>query len=220
MSNMPPPLPPQQPQYMTPPPPQPPPKRGLSGCAIAAIVVGVIVALVAIGIGVSGYVFMNKVGGKAGIVRSAFGMANPDYDILDVDNKNQTITVRHKKTGKQATIAISALKNGRIDPADLGMTAEQAEGTGGAPEWVKYPGAKLATSATVLSITTLVYQTDDPPDKVLEYYKTQSGNQGITAINEHNGALVIKDAKGDLNIAVAENIGLKQTQITVVYRAK
>src|SRR5438445_3354686 len=132
MSSLPPPL----------PPPQPIPRRGLSGCAIAAIVAGVVLVLVAVGVGVGGYVFMQKTGGRSGLAKAAIGMANPDYDIISMDDKKKTITVRHKKTGKTATFPMSHMKDGHVDPADLGMTSEEAEGTGSAPEWVKYPHAK------------------------------------------------------------------------------
>jgi hypothetical protein len=218
MSNMPPPLPPQygQPQM---PPPQQPPKKGLSGCAIAAIIIGVLIGIVVIGAGVGGYFVMKQVGGKGGLVKSVFAMANPDYDILDVDNKNQTITVRHKKTGKTATIPIAALKNGKIDPEDLGMTAEEAEGTGGAPSWVKYPHSKLLNSAEIMSLTTLVYRTPDSVDKVLDYYKQELSRQGIVPTSERGAAIVVDDAKGDLKLSVAGSEG-NATVISIVYRSK
>jgi hypothetical protein len=215
MSNMPPPLPPFQPQYTQP----PPPKKGLGGCAIAAIVVGVIIAIAVIGIGVSGYVFVKKIGGSAGFVKSAFAIANPDYDILEVNDTEKTIKVRHKKTGKTATLAFTDLKNGRIDPADLGMTPEEAEGTGDAPAWVKYPHARLVTSAKILTISTLVYRTNDSVEKAMDYYKAETGKQGIQATSEGNGAIVVNDAKGELKIAISGGEG-KPTMISVVFRSK
>jgi hypothetical protein len=219
MSNMPPPLPPFQPQYTQPPPPQSPPKKGLGGCAIAAIVVGLLIAIAVLGIGVGGYVLVKKMGGSAGFVKSAFAMANPDYDILEVNDTHKTIKVRHKKTGKTATIAFTDLKNGRIDPADLGMTPEEAEGTGDAPAWVKYPHARLVTSAKVLSISTLVYRTYDSVEKTMEYYKAETGKQGIQATSDGNGAIVVNDAKGELKIAISGGEG-KPTMISVVFRSK
>ncbi|HEY3740726.1 MAG TPA: hypothetical protein VGL53_12825 [Bryobacteraceae bacterium] len=217
MSNMPPPLPPQQPQYMGGP---LPPKKGLSGCAIAAIIVGVLCVLVVVGIGVGGYVFVKQVGGKAGIVKSAFAVANPDYDILEVNETAKTITVRHKKTGKSATIEIANLKNGRIDPADLGLTSAEAEGTGDAPPWVKYPNARLVTSAHVFTITTLVYRTTDSVDKAMDYYKAEVGKQGLQATAEGSGAIVASDAKGELKIAINRRATEDATVISIIYRAK
>lgn len=217
MSTMPPPLPPQQPEYMGGP---PPPKKGLSGCAIAAIVVGVLFVLVVAGIGIGGYVFVKQVGGKTGIVKSAFAVANPDYDILEVSEDGKTLKVRHKKTGKTATIEVADLKNGRIDPADLGLTSEEAEGTGDAPAWVKYPNARLVTSAKVFSITTLVYRTNDSVEKAMDYYKAELGKQGLQATTEGNAALVVNDAKGELKLAINKRSDGTETIISVVYRAK
>ncbi len=194
------------------------PKR-LSGCAIAAIVVGVVFAIAAIGIGVGGYVFVQKVGGSKGIVKSTFALTNPDYEILDFNDRNQTITVRHKKTRKTATIPVSHLRNGRIDPADLGLTEEEAEGTAGAPEWVKYPNAKLLNSVKMLSLTTLIYRTKDPVEKVVAYYKDQLADKGIQAVQDHSGTFVVDDSKGSLKLVVASDKN-DWTVITVVYKAK
>ena len=209
MSSLPPPL----------PPPQPVPKKGLSGCAIAAIIIGVLVGIVVLGVGVGGYVFYKQAGGKAGVIKSTFAMSNPDYDILDLDDKEKTITVRHKKTGKTATIPISRLKGGHIDPGDLGMTPDEAEGTGAAPSWVKYPGAKQVSAAQLLSISTIIYQTDDPVETVMSYYKREIGNQGSLTTSARNGTIVIDEPKGSLQIAVQSGRGSK-TLISVIYRKK
>jgi hypothetical protein len=209
MSSLPPPL----------PPPQPIPKKGLSGCAIAAIVVGVLIGLVALVAGVGGYVFYQQAGGKAGVMKSALGVANPDYDIIDLDDKEKTITVRHKKTGKGATIPLSRLKNSRIDPADLGMTEQEAEGTAGAPDWVKYPGARQIAALQALSITTLGYETTDPADKVMEYYKTQIGNRGVETSKFGQVSIIMDDAKSSLQVQVKQSIA-GRTIITIVYRKK
>ena len=209
MSTLPPPL----------PPPQPVPKKGLGGCAIAAIVVGVVIGLVVIALGIGGYVFVQKTGGRSGIAKAAIGMANPDYEIIDFDDKEKTITVKHKKTGKTATFPISHMKDGHVDPADLGMTADQAEGTGSAPEWVKYPGGRQKTAAQLMGMMTIVYQTDDPVDKVMEHYKSVMGEKGIQANNGKNGSIVVDDSKGSLQIAVMADRG-KGSMITVVFRGK
>lgn len=209
MSTLPPPL----------PPPQPIPKKGLGGCAIAAIVAGVVIGLVVIALGIGSYVFVQKTGGRSGMAKVAIGMANPDYEIVDLNDKEKTITVKHKKTGKTATFPILHMKDGHVDPADLGMTADEAEGTGGAPEWVKYPGARQKTAAQLMGMTTIMYQTDDPVDKVMEHYKTVVGEKGIQANTGKNGSIVVDDSKGSLQIAVMPDRG-KGSMITVVYRGK
>ena len=209
MSSLPPPL----------PPPQPVPKQGLGGCAIAAIVAGVLIALVVIGIGVGGYVFVQKAGGRSGLAQKAIGIANPDYEIIDLDDKDKTITVKHKKTGKTATFPISHMKDGHVDPADLGLSASEAEGTGSAPEWVKYPRGKQKTAAQLLGMTTIMYQTDDPVDKVMDYYKSVIGEKGIQATTGFNGAIVVEDANGALQIA-AKAGGADGTMIAVVFHKK
>ena len=209
MSSLPPPL----------PSPQPVPKKRMSGCAIAAIVVGVLIGLVALGIGAGGYWFVKQVGGRGGVARAAIGMANPDYEIVDLDDKKKTITVRHKKSGKTATFPISHMKDGRVDPAELGMTHDEAEGTGSAPSWVKYPQAKQLSAMQLMGLSTLMYQTDDPVDKVMEYFKSAIGERGIQATYERTGTILINDGKGSLQISATASGG-KGTMITVVYRAK
>ena len=209
MSSLPPPL----------PPPQPIPKRGLSGCAIAAIVVATLVGLVIVVLGVGGYFFVQKSGGRSGIAKTAIGMANPDYDIIEMNDADKTITVRHKKTGKTATFPMSHMKDGHVDPSDLGLTRDQAEGTGGAPEWVKYPGGRQMTAAQLLGITTLLYSTDDSVEKVIEYYKGVVGDKGVQTVSSEKGTLSVIDEHGSLQIAAQANRE-KGTLITIVYRGK
>ena len=209
MSSLPPPL----------PPPQPVPKRGMSGCAITAIVAGVLIGLVIVGIAVGSYVVVKKVGGRSGVAKTAIGMANPDYEIIELNEQDKTITVRHKKTGKTATFPISHMREGHIDPADLGMSPTEAEGTGGAPEWVKYPRGRQVQAAQLLGITTLVYRTADPPDKVLEYYKSFLANKGIQTSTAGNGAIVVAGEKGSLQIATSGGPN-GETQISIVYRGR
>ncbi len=146
-------------------------------------------------------------------------MANPDYEIVELDDKDKTITVRHKKSGKTATFPISHMKDGRVDPAELGMTHDEAESTGSAPSWVKYPNAKQVSAMQLMGMSTLIYQTDDPVDKVMEYFKSAISEKGIHASHERTGAILIDDAKGSLQISVAGSGG-NRTIITVIYRAK
>jgi len=175
--------------------------------------------VIVIGIGIGGYFVVREAGGRGGLAKAAIGMANPDYEILELNQKEGTITVRHKKTGKTATFPISHMKNGHIDPRDLGMTPEEAEGTAGAPEWVKYPGARQLQAAQIMSLSTLIYQTDDPVEKVMEYYKSETGDKGIHAVFDRSGGIAVSDAKGDLKISVASGAA-NSTMISIAYRAK
>lgn len=163
--------------------------------------------------------WVKQAGGRGGIAKAAIGMANPDYEIIELDDQDKTITVRHKKTGKTATIPISHMKDGHIDPAELGMSRDEAEGTGGAPSWVKYPNGRQTQAVQLLSLTTIIYTTDDPVEKVMEYYKSELGQKGIQVTSQGAGAIAVSDAKGDLKIS-ASSSGGRGTMISVVYRTK
>ena len=210
MSTIPPPL----------PPPQPVPKRGLSGCAIAAIVVGALFLLGVVAVGVGGYIFVQKAGGRGGIAKAAIGMANPDYDVIDIDDQEKTITVRHKKTGKTATFPMSHMKDGHVDPSDMGMTRDEAEGTGAAPEWVKYPNGKQMTAAQLMGITTIMYRTDDSAEEVLAHYNSVLKEKGIRATTQQANVIMVNDDKSTLQISTSAGGTKGATLITVVYRAK
>ena len=76
--------------------------------------------------------------------------ANPDLDVLNVDEKTGKVTVRDKKTGKTVTIDGDAMKNGKISidtdegHAELGSGANVKT-----PDWVFLPpGAKIAGGMT------------------------------------------------------------------------
>jgi hypothetical protein len=136
--------------------------------AVAAILVLGIAAVMG-----TGYYFYRKIadapgGAKAAVVR----LANPGYEILSVDEIDKTITVRHKKSGKQATIPFESLKGGAINPKDLGMTNEEA-GIRAAPAWAQYPGATVESTAGNLSTIQMTLKTGDAPEKIFEYYSEQ-----------------------------------------------
>lgn len=217
MANPPPPLPPPMP----PPygenwqPPKPPKSKGLSGCVIAVLVV---IGLVILGVGAGAYWFSRAIGGSEGIARKAIEVANPDYDVIDFDKEGKTITVKHRKTGKTGTISLSHMQNGRIDPADLGLT-EEDEGTGLAPSWVKYPGAKRQAGAQILGMTTLVYQTGDSLADVRKYFTERGENMTVKSSTDQAFTMTRVDSSGMLQITVTEGKG-DMTVITIVFKSK
>jgi hypothetical protein len=160
--------------YGTPPPP--PKKSGLP--TWAWIVLGCLLIIV-LGLGatcVGGYLFAKKVGDKFNAWEkdpSSFAMDaaefalknNPEVDLVSIDRETKTFTVRDKKTGKETTVSLEDIENGKFSVSsgdqevnvDVDSAAQnggsinvtgpdgtrlQIGGGGEIPDWVPaYPGA-------------------------------------------------------------------------------
>ena len=136
--------------------------------------------------------------------------ANPDVDIVAIDEENRTITLRNKKTGEEITVDFSDVKKGRgefssddgrvlsVDAHGEGdegfVRMESAEGSStigsGAvaevPDWVPdYPGARVQGSYTSRVEGGFTggfsFQTADAPGNVLTYYEVSLKGKGFSA---------------------------------------
>ena len=127
--------------------------------------------------------------------------ANPDLEVLRMDERRGLITLREKSTGKTTTVDFEAVKQGRISFRDdkgesvtinsnsngLEMKGSNGEivniGSGDAkvPEWIPaYPGAKPEGKYTRQGADgeagAFGFSTRDPVKQVLAFY-----NQGLKA---------------------------------------
>ncbi len=159
---------PQQPQQPYPPQPQqqgypqqqygppqtPPIKKGMPIWGWLLIGVVVFAFLAVVGISVITYLFVKKAeqvvkNPLSAIVQMA-ALANPDLDVLDVNEKTGKVTVRDKKTGKTVTIDGDAIKDGKISiDTDDGHAVIGAGADVKTPDWIFLPGgAKIISGMT------------------------------------------------------------------------
>jgi hypothetical protein len=141
---------------------------------------------------------------------------NPDYETLSTSDSAGTVTVREKSTGKTVTLKFDPDKktlevvdeNGlqakisvSADDKSGAVTVQSPEGTvrygasagNNAPAWTPvYPGA--TTQGTVSSQTNegssnvFTFKTNDPADKVLDYYQEQLKSAGFNVKTVGAGA--------------------------------
>lgn len=186
--------------------PQMPPPSGRKPMPVWVKVLlglGVLMILGVVGIVGVTYYFVQKITNEpGGVIAAAVRMANPDYEILSVNEKTRTMVVRHKKTGKEGPIAFERLRDGAIHPSDIGLSNEEA-GVRELPEWLQYPGATEVAKAGGERAVQATLETDDSPDKVFGYYKEQleAKQYNVTSIGMTK-TLVGKDRSGKGSITV------------------
>lgn len=201
----------------TPPPqaPMAPPKKTspwiwiLGGCGV--LVVLIVLALVATGL------FVAKKVKDAGLdpdllkknpavaVTKMLAAANPDIEVLDVDEDRGIVRLRDRKTGKSMTMDFEDVKKGRIvmkgeDGEEVTLQGGDSGGglfsmkskdrnvsIGGKwnpPSWVPtYPGATVTASATGQDAEGEAgggfFETNDSLEQVLDYYENELKGEGM-----------------------------------------
>ncbi len=178
--------------------------------------------------------------------------ANPDLEIVSQDDEKGTLTIHNKKTGEEITMNADDIKQGRLkfknekgeevtfegssEKGKEGLTVKSKEGIvtigGGTqprPSWVpSYPGSAPVNTYSRTSETGIVgsfsFQTDDPSDKVLDYFENELKTSGFTVekAKMSGGAIAIgslhakrDDGKRMVNISIVP-IG-NVSQVTVQY---
>ena len=222
------------------PPPPPPPAAGLpapkkvspvvwilGGCAVLAFLVVAAVMIVS-------FVVVHKVK-QAGLdpellqkhpelaVVKMMVAANPDAELVNIDENRGIVTVRDKKTGKTVTMNFQDIKNGKMSfesegkkvemeghgEGDTGsFTVKTDEGTAkfgaGAvkmPAWLPaYGGASVqgfSSQSAGGSAGTFSFKASDPFDKVIEFYKEALQKAGFTVeVMQHPGGALMTGRTG------------------------
>jgi hypothetical protein len=229
--------PPQQPQQGYPQQPQgyppqqgypqqpPPPRKGMPIWGWLLIGLFAFALLAIIGVSVAGYFFFKKAEQVARNPLSAIvqiaAAANPDVDVLDVNEKTGKVTIRDKKTGKTVTIDGDAIKDGKItiDTED----GHAAFGTGvnvKTPDWVFMPpGMKIVGGMTADSKDgaggTVMFSSTQPLDSLKSFfedkYKSGGFEQSVSSMSTTNGEQVIQLAFTHENRKRTVTIGAAKT---------
>ncbi len=196
-------------------PPAVPPKKGMGALGWILIGCGGLVVLCILGAMAGGYFIYHKAkqagldtellknNPAAAAVKMAIA-ANPDLELMRMDQGAGKVTIREKSTGKVVTLNFDDVKNGRFSmEGDQGKVTFEAQGENGghmkvtspegtaewganvkAPAWFPvYPGAKAEGSYTQNSGSETAggfsFETSDPPDKVMAYYSSALEKAGM-----------------------------------------
>lgn len=225
----------QQPPYQQPPQMPAPVKSGVPVWVwIIVAFVGVImlagVAVVATGVFVAKQVASNP---SAAIAKMA-ELANPNIQVLGMDEATGKVTIKDKESGKTVTISLDELQQGKIDfTTDEGKVSIGPGAEGKTPAWVPlYPGAKqttiMSSQTDDADAGTLMLEAKEEFGKVKSWYEEQikAGgytNQATTSTDgsEGPGAVLIaskNDEKQSLQVML--NTEAEFTRVTITYGSK
>ncbi len=205
------------------PPPRPAPKSSkvwlyaLIGCGGLAVA-GVIIAAVA-------FYFIYYAADQAAKnpVRFAAKLveaANPDIEVVSVDEEKRLVTFRDKKTGATTTVSLEefqqeAPSDDKRDRPDAAKSESKSAGASAPdvsvtdkdniPSWAPlYPGAKIVAKVTTTNgdkaSGTLTLATTDSADAVLKFYESKLGGTGFSVTRAAAGgyrAIVAKRDSGE-----------------------
>jgi hypothetical protein len=210
--------PPQQPQQGYPQQPQgyqpqqgyprqpPPPKKGMPIWGWLLIGLFAFVFLAVFAVSVAGYFFFKKAEQVARNPLSAIvqiaAAANPDLDVLDVNEATGKVTIRDKKTGKTVTIDGDAIKDGKItiDTED-GHAVLGAGANVKTPGWVFVPAdlkvvGGMSANSNDGAGGTVVFTSTQSIDSLKSYfedqYKSGGFEQSVSSTSTTNGEQVIQ----------------------------
>lgn len=188
-------------------------KKGLPVLAWVAIGCGAIVLVGLVALVAGGMFVANKVKDVAGDFEKNPALAtartivklNPEWEEVAVDEAAGTITIREKKTGKEITVDLEDIEQGRVSFTSEGetmtfsggeegvrVTGESGEtvfsagaaGADGPPEWVPvYPGTTAEGGLTMRQQGRISgsfgIEVDDPPDRVIEFFRSTLTEAGF-----------------------------------------
>lgn len=202
---------PQSPPPAASPAPAPPEKKGTSPIVWIAVGCGGLLLLFAIVAMLGAFFVYNKVKdarhNPALAAAKLMTLGNRDLVIVRSDDRAQTVTIRDKRTGREVTVDLDQIKQGRITfrdekgeqatietkgeggEASIKMTGEKGTvtmGTGaeGPPAWVPtYAGIKPVGVASVRSQEevsgTYTFETRDSPEQVAKSFESELKKAGF-----------------------------------------
>jgi len=148
---------------------------------------------------------------------------NPNVEVVRSDEREGTVTIRDKRTGKETTMTFDQARNGKFSITaddDHGGTATMqfggAANTNDLPSWVpKYPGSE-GTSAFALKGSgadgsdggSFTFTTPDSSDKVLQFYRDKIQDLGLK--------VKMSSTTGDTSMIVATEDGDRRSLTVII----
>jgi hypothetical protein len=156
--------------------------------------------------------------------------ANPDAEIMSIDERGGIVVVRDRKTGKTIRMNFADIKRGRMsfdsDEGRVSLTAA-ADGSIQLPAWLpSYAGAHdaggISASGGNGDSGTYGFQTADPPAAVVSFYEAALKKAGFEIQNKIESGvatiLTAESANTAVNLAAAPDNG--HTSVTLTFSAK
>lgn len=182
----------------------------------------------------AGYFFVRSVAkNPASTFGAVIRAANPNLDVISVNEDTGTITVKDKTNGKIITLNFDDVKKGRIkiDADDNGKTASFEIGSGAdkIPSWVpSYPGAKVQGNFAGKNGEEeggmFSFNSSDAPEKIIGFYTEELKSAGFkintTATTADTNMVAAEDEGTKRNVVVTVGKGSDGANVSVVYGTK
>jgi len=160
--------------------------------------------------------------------------ANPDAELVSMDEDRGIVTVRDKRTGKTVTMNFEDIKEGRISFEGEGEEGGTVTATLGAgtpadlPSWVpSYPGATPQASFAVQGkegdSAHFHFTTEDSPAQVFQFYEAGLRQAGLTVEasgGANGGVITAVDAARERQATVSVTSAGGVTRVSGSYRSK
>lgn len=157
---------------------------------------------------------------------------NPNMELVRINDADNTITMRDKRTGHEWTMTFDDVQHGRFHMnmrGDNGASLDIGGDASKIPSWIPaYPGAKPEVAFSGSSDQgeggTFTFKTPDSPQDVMKFYQDKINGLGmktnLVANTPDGGTIAATDESGgrSLNVTVSASGG--QTGVAVIYGRK
>lgn len=143
--------------------------------------------------------------------------ANPNIEMVSVDEGRQEITVRDKQSGKTYSMSFNDAKDGKFTMKEDGKTTLTVGGRAKVPSWVPdYPGSDpqgaFSASGADGDSGTFGFKTKDSSEKIVQYYQDQFKSSGMKVTSN----VTTQDGKSSAGMLTAQDDASKHTVTVVV----
>jgi hypothetical protein len=201
-------------------------------------ILGAIFGLIFLGmlcVAAVGYWFVRNPGVAIAKIVTA---ANPDAEILNIDDAGRRITIRDKRNGREVTLSFDEVKDGHfsfsaIDDHGKVGRVELGGGAGKLPSWVPvYPGAKIQGHAsgtdmdrdTIAEGGVYTFRSDDSAAQVMTFYQDKARDLGmkveLTTATTEGGHITAADSEDNRSLVVMVGSATGGASGTVTFKRK
>ncbi|SRR5579871_2218189 len=199
--------------------------------------IGGFLVLCFIGCGLIGFYALHKVkqmGFDPDLMKKNPGLAmtkmaaslHPDMDVVSTNDSAGTITMRDRKTGKEATFKVDSDKGTLVIQTDEGTVKFGANTGAQMPSWVPtYPGSTVDGTFSISgdkgSQGTFTFKSSDSAEKVISFYQDQLKSAGMnitmTSVGGAGGTVSAENADKSRTVlvVVSDSSGSTTGSITV-----
>jgi hypothetical protein len=154
--------------------------------------------------------------------------ANPDAELVSIDEGRGIVTVRDKKTGKTVTLNFEDVKRGRISFEGEGGERAAIGGAVSLPAWFpSYPGVTPQSTYAVSDATSesagFQFTTRDSPAQVLEFYESGLKKSGLTVSTlkqDQGGMITARDDAEQREATVTVTAGDSGANVIGTFKSK